>query len=296
MNKGVCFVFTDFLPNNIDNGYEAIFKENKDIIRCVKWGKEICPKTKKLHNQGFIQMYKQCRFSMIQKLFKSKCHFEVMHGTLEQNNDYCGKDGVLKSCGNWVTRGFRSDLHNIKDDLKDGATLYDIMDNYTGDFVRYHGGIAKMKELIDKKQAPKWRDLNVEIWVGEAGSGKSRGVFEKYGHDNVFKISNGCDPKFRFNGYDNEKVLLIDDFNGWMKYSEMLTVLDGHRERLNVKNGFTYAKWETVIITSNAKPAEWYNNGIKDNFKRRIHKCLQVSKGNTEPLLNPYERSYEEEY
>jgi hypothetical protein len=72
-----------------------------------------------------------------------------------------------------------------------------------------------------------------------------------------------------FNGYDGEKVLLIDDFNGWIKYT--LRILDGYPLRLNIKNGVTWARFDRVYITSNAKPANFYKREIKKNFKRRIN-------------------------
>ena len=287
-NKGVSFCFTDFNKSNIDNGYEKIFEEYKDVIRGIAWGKETCPSTGKTHNQAFIQMYKQCRYSAIQKMIKEKAHFEVMHGSIEQNENYCKKENVFKKLGNFVSKGFRSDLHNIKDDLKSGSSLYDIMENYTGDFIRYSNGIQKMKSLIDNKQANKFRHIDTTVLVGDAGSGKTSYVCNKYGYENVYIVENGQDDKFLFDGYDGEKTILIDDFNGNIKYTTLLRILDGHKYGLNVKNGRAYARWDKVYITSNNKPRKWYRT-IGENLKRRISNCLLVTKGNTEALVNPWE-------
>ena len=150
-NKGTKFVFTNFKPT----AYRQVFEKYKDMIRGIAWGEEYCPTTGRRHDQGFIQMYKQCRYSKIIKMFNSNCHFEVMHGSIEDNETYCSKEHNYTKLGIFVSRGYRSDLHNIKDDLKDGACLYDIMENYTSDFVRYHSGIEKMKSLIDKKKSKK---------------------------------------------------------------------------------------------------------------------------------------------
>lgn len=284
-NKGTKFIFTNFKECD----YTKVYEEYSDVIRALAYGKEICPSTGKEHHQGFIQMYKQCRWSSIQKMFNNRsCHFEVMKGSIEQNELYCSKEGKYTKIGNFVSRGYRSDLHNIKDDLKNGARLYDIMENYTGDFVRYHAGIEKMKSLIDNEQSKIYRDVNVTVLVGPAGSGKTSYVSKKHGYKNVFTL-NFEDPKFMFNGYDNEDVLLIDDFNGEIDYNQLLRILQGHPLPLNVKNGIRYAFFTKIYITSNVKPVEWYPI-VKQNLKRRIHNCLEVTKGNTTVLSHPYIR------
>ena len=339
-NKGVSFCFTDFNETNITLGYKNYYNEYKDIIRGIAWGVEVCPTTGRKHNQGYIQLFKQGRWSSIQKMFKSKCHFEVMIGSIMDNEAYCSKENVYTKLGCFVSRGYRTDLHNIKDDIKNGASMYDIMENYTGDFVRYHSGINKMKELIDNNKSKSWRDVETTIlvgvagsgktryvydnhgynnvfkidssgdfvryhsginkmkelidnnksksWrdvettilVGVAGSGKTRYVYDNHGYNNVFKIDSSGDDRFMFNGYDGEDVLLIDDFKGWIKYTYMLNILDGYPLPLNVKNGRTFARWSKVYITSNNMPSMWYSK-IKENFKRRIDNCLEVIEGNT---------------
>jgi hypothetical protein len=287
-DKGVAFVFTDFLKRNLDDGYEKVFNEYKDVIRGIAWGREVCPTSGKEHNQGFVQFYKQSRGKALQRLLGSLVHFGKMRGSVKDNETYCSKENKYKKLGAFVSRGYRSDLHNIKDDLKAGASMYEVMDNYTGDFVRYAGNLMKMKELIDEKKSQTFRRLTVTTLTGEAGSGKTRQVYEKHGYDAVFKIDGSSDDKFMFNGYGGQRVLLIDDFNGWIKYSYLLNILDGYPLPLNVKNGRTFAMWDTVYITSNNKPAMWYRS-IKDNLKRRIDISLEVTKGNTIPLSNAWD-------
>lgn len=297
--KGTNFVFTDFLPNNIEKGYHNVYNEWKDMIRGIAWGLETCPKSGKLHNQCYIQVYKQCRFTQIQKWIKSKAHFEVMEGSIKQNEKYCSKEQKYTKLGMFVEKGFRSDFHNIKEDLKQGATLFDIMDNYTGDYVRYHVGIKSMKHLIDREKYKNVsRDIVTKIFVGLAGAGKSHCVYNTYGYSNVFTVNLSGKGNY-FDDYEGEKIILFDDFQGNVKYGEMLRILDKYPYRCNVKYGTVYAQWEKVYLTSNVKPCYWYKK-MRENFIRRISEvrefCLEVTKGNTKRLShvlkNPWERDY----
>lgn len=294
-NRGTVFCFTDFKKENVKNGYHAIFEDFKDEIRALAWGREKCPTTGNIHNQAFIQFYKQSRGSRIQKIIKEKCHYEVMRGSIKENKKYCSKDGIYTELGEFVYRGYRSDLHSIKDDLKAGAKLSDIMENYTGDFVRYHSGISKMAGMVQKKLRNKWRDVTTTVLCGEAGSGKTSYVYKKYGYDNVFKFDAKHAKTDFWGDYDGEEVLLIDDFNGWIQYSYMLQVLDGHPLMMNIKNGTTYANFTKIYITSNVSISRWYNR-IQPNFWRRIDFCLEVIKGNTEPLITEIDKKIDRDY
>lgn len=284
-NKGVCFCFTDFLPYNVSNGYSDIYVDFKDVIRGIAWGKEVCPTTGKEHNQGYIQLFVQDRYSVIQKWFKSKCNFRVMKGSILQNEEYCSKEGSYTKLGKFVSRGYRSDAHNIKDDIVNGASEKEIMENYTGNYLRYHSGIKSIKSLHDKDARNCWMEPNVTALVGLGGGGKSTYVYNKHGYNNCFTIDSKMMATDFWGMYAGEEVLIIDDFNGWIQYSYLLRILDGHPLHLNIKNGNTFKNWKFVYMTSNVLPKCWYAN-IKWNLMRRFKICLLVSKGNTENLTH----------
>lgn len=295
-NKSTLFCFTDFLPANVENGYHKCFEDYKDMIRGLYWGKESCPTTGRLHNQGFIQLYSQNRWTKIQKWFKSKCTFKVCKGNVEQNEEYCSKDGFYTKLGKFITKGYRSDLHNIKEDIKNGATKYDIMENYTGDFVRYHSGIESMRGVIDKRKRQDigFRMPEVHVRFGTGGTGKTKFIYDTHGYINCFKISRYDDLKFMFNGYDNEDVLILDDFKGSVPYTYLLQLLDGYPLDINVKNSVRYNFFTKIYITSNDKPHNWYAK-FKWNLARRIKTCLEVSKGNISTLLTYEESDFDDE-
>lgn len=280
-NRGTKFCFTDFGGLQ----WDKIFKESKEL-RFVAWGEEICPKTKKRHLQGFLQTTKTMRFAAIKKMCNySGLHLEVMKGRFDQNEEYCSKEGNYTQLGEWVSQGHRSDKDPvISDIIETGGDKEHIMEEFPEMYMKFHGGIDKLCTYHKKKKHNQWMDVETHILCGGAGTGKTSYVTKKHGYENVFILDTDADSKFLLDGYEGEKILLIDDFNGGIKYNTMLRLLDGHPMKLNVKNGRTYKAWEHVYITSNVSPAHWYRNVLGDNLVRRLTDWHEVDKG---VILNP---------
>lgn len=284
-NRGSLFCFTDFNVINVENGYWDVYNNNDEIIRGIAWGQETCPKTGKKHMQGFVQFFGQSRFARFQKLIKSKCHMEVVRGSINENEEYCSKEGIYAKLGKFVKQGQRVDIEQLHDEMKNGKRLCEIADENPKLWLQYHNGLTSLKHHVDKiRLENKFRDIKTTILVGDAGTGKTKYVYDKYEAKEIFKIDSYDDKKFLFNGYMGEKILLIDDFNGGIQYTKLLHILDRYPYKCNVKNGLCYAEWEEVYFTSNNKPGMWYRK-TGDNLKRRINVCLEVGQeGNTVPL------------
>ncbi len=233
--------FTDF--ELLD--WEKIYNSNKDIVY-VCWGKEKCPLTDKIHNQGWLQMGTKKRMEYIKKNINKKIHIEPCKGTAEDNNIYCQKDKEFKSLGVFTTQGERTDLDSVKEMIDNGESLYDVGHTHFKTFIQYNRGLAHYKTLIDKRLRKDFRQVEVtHIW-GETGCGKTRKAME--GED-IYKIQ-GDGMKW-WDGYEGESTIVIDEYNNSVPCTELLGILDGYQLRLPIKGGFTYANWTKVIITSN---------------------------------------------
>lgn len=74
-------------------------KEMSDCLDKIKKlgeyyvGEEICPTTQKKHLQGFVNFTKACR--PIETIGIKSIHWEKMKGSIEQNYEYCGKEGKV---------------------------------------------------------------------------------------------------------------------------------------------------------------------------------------------------------
>jgi len=269
--KAVLFCFTDFDMD--DSRFYTAYEEYKDIIRGIAWGKEIAPQTGKPHLQGFIQVYKQMRYKQLLKWFGIKW-MSCALGNVKDNENYCSKEGFYTTLGMFVYRGYRTDFHNIKDDLKNGASLGDIAENYTGDYIRYHSGIKAMKYALAMNDKRKIVKPKLEILKGK-NIDCMRAVFALCAKP--FIIDATDKDKFIFDGYDNEKTLVIKGFvcGHLLEECEGLQVImgDNHKnfhkdwleeiiegipQRLKIKNGQAVEAWDKVILCSNLTPDKWY--------------------------------------
>jgi len=75
------------------------------------------------------------------------------------------------------------------------------------------------------------RDIKVIVLWGDAGSGKTRFVYDNHKIEDIYKLNVNSNGALWFDGYESQSVLLIDDFNGWIQYRDLLTILDRYPYR-----------------------------------------------------------------
>lgn len=264
------------------------FTEPKPIneipIRYYIYQKEQCPKSKKEHWQGYVEFSKPIRFKRAQKLLGAEnCHLETRKGTREEAKSYCSKEETRLEkpieWGNWESggQGTRNDLKKVLKDVAEGKPIVEIIEENPELYGRYRNTIKDYKFEILKKKTKTFRNIVVEVHWGEAGTGKTRHCVET--EPEAYKLD--FDDQVWWDGYEGETTLIINDFYGNIKYHKLLDLLDGYQLRLPIKGGFTYANWNKVLITSNKPPDQWYNMGMTDALKRRIHETRYW--GNTGP-------------
>lgn len=250
------------------NNYTADEVKWIDSADCtyVVYGKEV-GESNTPHLQGYIEVATKRVMKTIKKMVGSRAHLEIARGTAKQASDYCKKDGAFTERGVMsVGSGHRTDLDDIGRDILSGTSVEDIASSDPGMYVKYHRGLQALANTIPSK---KWRDVKVLVYWGPTGSGKTRSAMALEGGD-VFKMNTNTNGTLWFDGYRGEKVLLLDDYYGWIKHGELLTLLDGYPYRCQVKGSFTWAQWTTVVITSNKEPKDWYAQGLNPALERRL--------------------------
>lgn len=254
--------------------YKESIKFPKSIYSIV--GKEICPTTKRRHLQCYVY-YKNARsFKSMKKEFPG-CHIEVSKGSPESNREYCSKDGDFVEEGNIPKQGLRTDLEHVYYMAKENKKDTEISDAYPSTYMKYYKAIDRVKFNFAQEDT-KFEPIEVLVFVGDAGSGKSRQAREL--DPNLYCLDLSRDVLW-FDGYTGQHTILLDDFYGNIKYGYLLRLLDGYKFQLPIKGGFTWKRWKRVIITSNNEPENWYKNGMTPALERRI---TSVSK-----FENPHE-------
>lgn len=210
------------------------------------------------HLQGYCQFSSAKRLRALQALLP-RAHWEVARGNLQQNIDYCTKqDGRV--AGPWTfgeptTQGQRTDLTAVKRALDEGRDMRYIADNYFGDWVRYRESFEAYKRLRgDGGRDGTWRTELIVI-VGPPGTGKSRLARELAGNDGYYHSMGKW-----WDGYDGQRVVVMDDFAGNVPFRELLKLCDFYPHQVEVKGGSRNFISKLIIITSNDRPEQWYDN------------------------------------
>lgn len=267
-------------------------------IKYFVYQKELCPTTKKEHLQGYIEFKNQMRTykSIKQILNDPALHIEQRRGTQDEARNYCMKAesqiAPPVELGQFTTQGRRTDIQELYNALKSGKTPTEIMELYPKLYIKYYKAIDRVFNNINQSKEGKFRPVNVEVLYGEAGTGKTRQVYQKEGTENVYRLNQSNSQNLWFDGYTNQKVLLIDDYYGWIKYGTLLQLLDGYHIRLEKKGGFVYSNWTKIYITSNEHPKEWYTKGLTQALSRRINTIAHYELDDQTEISRPIEKYY----
>ncbi len=251
-----CFTsYLDVLPTEFDDA----------IVRYCCYQREVCSSSKRPHFQGYIELCNSSRIGQV-KMVLGKCHCEPRRGTREEARAYCCKketavQGTFFEFGVW--RNNVSRKRSLHDMLQDHITLDDLIEESPVSFVRYYKGLSKLYQWQKRKKAKTFRNVEVVVLVGLTGTGKTRKAAEEPDH---FFLP--CSQNLWFDGYEGEKCLILDDFDGGIQYQLLLRILDGHEIQVQIKGGFVYAMWTKVVITSNSQPSQWYLRDISALMRR----------------------------
>lgn len=274
-----CFTLHKFTPNHVirlrhNDHYGGTF---------TCFGREFAPQTRTRHLQGFIYFKNAITLKGVKKKLGrdfNSIHLEIAKGSVQQNIDYCCKDGDFECYGERPSQGKRSDLDDIKAQMDQGSTPEDIAKSHFSKWVVYRRSFEAYQEILQK---PSLRsELEVFVIIGAAGVGKTRYIWEKHSGDpEGLWFTNVPDLKW-FDGYRGERTVCLDDFRGGADFAFMLRLLDIYPLRCPIKGGFVWWRPTRIYITSNTEPTAWYpdlDESSKAALLRRIKKTARISAG-----------------
>lgn len=267
-SRGWIFTIHNYSEEQILRG--QIWLETPECIG-ISAGLEIAPKTGSKHIQGYVRLDKSVRKSHFQKVIGpnaegKKFWIKAANANWVDNAKYTGKDArvIWYKVPPEAHQGARTDLEEFRDAIQGKADDEFLFEHHLSTIAKYPRLENRLKESFLKKSTRDFRDVQVIVHWGDAGTGKTRLPYSKgaYLFDDY---EHGW-----WDGYDGESVICLDDFYGGIKYAFLLRLLDGYQCRLKVKGGFTYAQWSKIYITSNDHPSDWYNRGLTPALERRI--------------------------
>jgi len=162
-------------------------------------------------------------------------------------------------------QGKRTDIDEIKDAIKDGATFEQVCEMNFG-FAMAHS--RSLKDYIATHTKSRDYKTEVRIIYGDSGTGKSRWCRDTY--PNAYWLSKSSSGNVWWNGYNGQDVVIIDDFYGWIPFDYMLHLMDRYPMTGETKGGVVNVRPKTLIITSNRPPCKWYPKAYENDLQLEI--------------------------
>ncbi len=270
MLRNFCFT----LNNYTEEEEKKVQQYAADSCVYLVYGREV-GEEKTPHLQGYAELSRRTRFNTVQNAIP-RAHLEARRGTQEQALTYCKKEGNFEEYGEPRRQGVRTDVISFIDQVRQGVTddcLLDTMPHHFSRFTRLANRIryAQAETIgIERHQKP----VEVFVFWGCAGTGKTRRVWESEPFSDIYQPDLSTQSLW-FDGYSGQRVLLLDDYRGCIRYDFFLKLLDRYHLRIPVKGSFTYKGWSRVYITSNVGPHAWYDRGLTAALRRRLTHIIE---------------------
>lgn len=230
------------------------------------------------HHQLYISFENAKSFNTIKKYFPT-AHIENSKGSPKQCSDYCTKDDTRTGnsivWGELPRQGKRTDMQSIYDMLKENCSIMEIRELFPSQYMQYSNKIKSVEqELIEEKYRTVRRILHVSYLWGDTGVGKTRHVMDKYGYENVYRVSNYKNP---FDTYKSEPVIIFEEFRASIPIEQMLIFLEGYPLNLPARYSDKTACYTKVYIISNWDfydqfvMTQIHDEKTYEAFKRRIN-------------------------
>jgi len=279
MSQSCNWVFT--LNNPKDEFYRT------DGIRYITYQLEL-GENGTTHVQGYIIFTNRRRLKGVQDTIQ-KAHWEIRRGSHEEARDYCGKGSTKLTptfmWGEEPRPGKRNDLERCKQILDEGKSMAELADECFAPFVKYYRGFERYKLIKFKHEDSEPR---VSIIYGPTGTGKTKYCNEKYP-----KAYWNFGTKW-FDGYEQEREVIFDEFYGNLPYSMVLRLCDRYPYSVETKGGVTPWNAKIVIFTTNKEPSKWYD-GVRMNFAplaRRVKEWVYMPVLGETYIYNTYEEFF----
>lgn len=266
MERSRNFCFT--LNNYTNDEFEGIkLWDCKYLIFGKEVGESGTP-----HLQGYVSFANAKTLTALKK-FSARAHWEISRGTPKQAAEYCEKDGDVFEKGDrplsQIEKGQTEKDRWAKafQCVKEGR-LEDMDPQIKCTHLKQVEYAVEREAVSKRKLDTVSGDFEHEWYFGPSGTGKSRKAREENPGAYI------KDPQERWwDGYAGEDVVIIDDFDKFQvkQGGDMKRWSDRYAFRAPVKNGYTMMRPTKIIVTSQYKPSQiWDDPETVDAIHRRF--------------------------
>jgi hypothetical protein len=244
--------------------------QNKAVKYCC-YQIERAPTTGKIHMHAVIILKSTRKTAFIKNLVGNNPHVETVHD-LKKAIEYCKKE-ESRIGGPWEHgvapihhAGKRNDLTDIYAAVKARKRPFEMLEE-DPTIARYEKSIKYMKFALSEGLSDRQtQGVKTYVFWGPTDTGKTYTAINGFCSDGDYYIAEAPSQKggrLWFDGYEGQRTLILDDFSQDVCNLEYLKrLLDCYKLKLEVKGGYTWAQWTTIIITANYEPRNWYTTGL----------------------------------
>lgn len=228
-----------------------------DKIQYIVIGTELGESGNNLHQQVHVEFKRSMTWGRIMKFCKiygGNCYLEKTRGSDQQSIDYVKKEGLhVMEYGEPGKQGKRNDVDNIRQMIKDGCNMRDILElTSNSNIIRFAENLFKYHEV-----GRNWEPTIYWYW-GKTGYGKSRTAEDEAGK-NGNEFYKMCDATGKWwDGYDGHENVIIEELRSDFPLKKLLLITDRYKLAIEVKGGMRQLRARNIWITSPYHPEDLY--------------------------------------
>lgn len=240
-----------------------------DVKKIAAWDVDLCGYGKEVgesktpHLQGFVVSRIRRNLASMKSVLHPTAHWTQMRGTIEQNIEYCKKDGEYTQFGELPQKvSKKRPLEEVVDTMKTATSFHQVVVAHPVEAIKHYGNMAKVFNHL-KRPSYDYVKPSIQVLHGETGTGKTRMAFEAAKTLGLEVFKKDASMEKWWDGYCSEDYIILDDFRGSsMPLSQLLVLLDGYGSYQQIKGAYVWVKPRYWCITSNKHPSEWYRSEI----------------------------------